>query len=183
MRRRRRFVDACRLTVKTWQSISPLDSSPLNIRRFPSRWPGRPDACKWSDRHRRSESGRCCRQSQNGNHTSAYETSEGVRVTPAQVKGIRKERRFTLKCGQSGRSTGWRGQLAGLMFHSFQSSTNRLCSDVSGDCRWPRCWSCRRSRCIVSSTVSFVASPWRSSQQPTTVPVLPTPPQQWTYTG
>src|SRR4029078_7740859 len=39
-----------------------------------------------------------------------------------------------------------------------------------------------RRRRVIVRTGSPPSTPWRTSQHPTTVPVRPIPPQQWTYT-
>ena len=60
-----------------------------------------------------------------------------------------------------------------------QPRTSATWPGVSGDGRAPGM--SRRSSAI-RAIASPSSSPWRTSQQPTTVPVRPTPPQQWTYT-
>ena len=56
--------------------------------------------------------------------------------------------------------------------------TNLCCSADSGDIRCRRSRSCFRRSISMSSTLPEMACPCRSSQQPITVPVRPTPPQQ-----
>lgn len=62
---------------------------------------------------------------------------------------------------------------------SLQPVTSRRCSSDSGEKRQPS-GSSRRRNAIRSSASSPGGTPCRTSQQPTTVPVRPIPPQQWT---
>ena len=85
-------------------------------------------------------------------------------AVPLRVASPRTGKHFAHEGGQRPR------------FHAF---TIARCADVCGEGTYASETS-RRSSAILPMG-SPASSPWRTSQQPTTVPVRPIPPQQWTY--